>query len=219
MKVKTMTKAVLFDLDGTILNTTLDLNDAVNYALLVNNFNEITLEETIKYTGNGIKKLMERAIPGGKDNVLFPKAFNDFKEYYNIHCLDKTTAYPEMAHTLSILKERGYLLAVVSNKADFLTKKIVAHYYPNTFDYVIGARENMNLKPAADLPQFVLQELKVEKENAFYIGDTDVDFETAVNTGLKPIIVTYGFRSKAFLIKKGITVFSNSPIGLLDYLK
>ena len=212
-------KAVLFDLDGTLLNTLGDLTDAVNYALTSNGFEPRSEEEVMLFTGNGIKNLMQRSTGLEEDDPKFLIAYSAFKDFYLEHCLDKTYPYQGIKETLLELKKRGYEIGVVSNKADYLAIKIINHYFPNTFDFVTGARENMLLKPASDLPMYALKCLNVCTNDAYYVGDTMTDSDTAWNSNLKLINVTYGFRTKEELLCHGAKVFAETPEELLKYLK
>ncbi len=214
-----MNKAVLFDLDGTLLNTSLDLRNALNYALRNSGAKEVTVEDVLLRTGHGIKNLVEVSIPNGLNNPAFNQAYEDFKEYYKENCTNDTYMYPEVVETIRKIKNRGYKVAVISNKADFLTQKIIKFYFNDLFDVITGARDDMRLKPAPDLCEFVLKELDVAKNNAFYVGDSYTDYETATNSNLRPLIVTYGFKSKEFLINKGVKVLLDSVKELLEYVR
>lgn len=134
-----MYKLIIFDLDGTILNTLEDLADSTNYALVMNGFSKRTIEEVRTFVGNGIGKLIERAVPAGTDAEVVNKVLADFTEYYGKHCADKTRPYDGILELINILRERGYQTAVVSNKADFAVQELCEQYFPGLFDFVVGA--------------------------------------------------------------------------------
>ena len=155
-------QTAVFDLDGTLLNTLEDLADAVNYSLKKNKMPLCTITQVCQYVGNGIVKLMERAVPSGKDNPVFEQALSDFKEYYGEHCNDTTCLYPGVEEMIVFLKEQGYRLAIVSNKADFAVKELMPVYFPNLLDVALGEMEEMGIrkKPAPDMVYKALTELR-----------------------------------------------------------
>ena len=194
-------QTAVFDLDGTLLNTLEDLADAVNYSLKKNKMPLCTITQVCQYVGNGIVKLMERAVPSGKDNPVFEQALSDFKEYYAEHCHDKTALYPGVLALLQNLKKKGVKMAVVSNKADFAVKELMPVYFPNLLDVALGEMEEMGIrkKPAPDMVYKALTELQCDKKNAVYIGDSDVDLATAKASEMDCIGVSWGFRGRTFL--------------------
>jgi phosphoglycolate phosphatase len=208
---------VIFDLDGTLLDTLGDLADAVNFAL--NKYDmPLKSEAQVKsYVGNGIRKLMIRAVPEGENNPLFEEVFRTFKEYYNEHCNDKTKAYDGIIELIRELKDRGYFLAIVSNKVDFAVQSLRRRYFED-IDVAIGDREGMRIKPAPDSVNLALNELGKTKENAVYVGDSDVDLETAKNSGMECISVLWGFRDKDFLINHGAKILAEKPLDILKLL-
>lgn len=208
---------VIFDLDGTLLDTLEDLKNATNYALRVCNMPERTLEEVRRFVGNGVRNLMIRAVPDGESNPEFERAFAIFKEYYGLHCNDMTKAYDGIPQLLEELKNRGYALAIVSNKIDSAVQDLNRRYFPQV-DVAIGDRENLRRKPEPDSVYLALEELDKTKEEAVYVGDSDVDLATAQNAGLPCISVLWGFRDKEFLVEHGATVFVENPIEITDVL-
>ena len=196
-------KLAVFDMDGTILNTLEDLADSTNYALKANGLPERTIDEVRRFVGNGIRLLIERAVPTDTDKKLTDKVFDTFKEYYKTHCAVKTRPYDGIKDVLLELRKAGCLTAVVSNKADFAVQDLCKDYFDNLFDFAIGEREGIKKKPAPDSVFEVLSKLNVEKDNAVYIGDSDVDFATSVNAGMDVIMVGWGFRDEEFLREKG----------------
>lgn len=210
---------VIFDLDGTLLNTLEDLTDAVNYALRQCGMRERTIEEVRRFVGNGIRKLMQRAVENGEENPDFDKAFSLFQEYYKEHCNDKTGLYPGIEELLHTLKSRGYHLAIVSNKADFGVKELWNIYFADTVEAAIGEREGIARKPAKDTVVQALKELKVSAGQAVYVGDSDVDIKTAENAGLPCISVTWGFRDREFLSEHGAAYYAKDTDELLKLIE
>lgn len=208
---------VIFDLDGTLLDTLEDLKKATNYALKFCNMPERTLDEVRRFVGNGVRNLMIRAVPDGESNSEFERAFAIFKEYYGQHCNDATKAYDGIPQLLQELKDRGYALAIVSNKIDSAVQDLNHKYFPQV-DVAIGDRENLRRKPEPDSVNLALDVLNKTKQEAIYVGDSDVDLQTAQNAGLPCISVLWGFRDKEFLIEHGATVFVKKPMEIIDVL-
>lgn len=206
-----MKKLVIFDMDGTILNTLDDLKDTLNYALEQYHFPARTLEETRAFVGNGIHKLIERAVPEGTDAQTVENVFGTFLEYYQIHCMDRTRPYPGIVRLLQSLKEAGLRTAVVSNKADAAVQELCERFFPGLFDFAVGEHEGVQKKPAPDMVQLALRALGTQEPDAVYVGDSDVDIATAENSGLDSIIVTWGFRDREFLESQGADVFADTP--------
>ena len=204
----------IFDLDGTLLNTLDDLAASTNYALRCYGFPERTTEEVRLFVGNGVRKLMERAIPKETDPKIFEEVFSTFQQHYLEHSLDTTKPYPGVLEMLDGLKQRGKHLAVVSNKFYAATKELCAHFF-NQIEVAIGERSNIQKKPAPDTVIEALRQLGVSSENAVYIGDSDVDVMTAKNCGIPCISVLWGFRNKEFLLQHGATTFIQTPSELL----
>lgn len=207
----------IFDLDGTLLNTLNDLAASTNYALRSVNLPEHSVDDVRRFVGNGVRKLMERAIEGGDKNPLFDEAYATFRKHYLEHGLDTTQPYPGIMEMLKELKARGKRIAVVSNKFYDATQELVRHFFGEYVEVAIGERENIRKKPAPDTVVEAMRMLGVGKENAVYIGDSDVDFNTAKNVGIPCVSVLWGFRDKDFLQSVGATTFITSPKELLDY--
>lgn len=212
-------KAVIFDLDGTILDTLEDLTDAVNYALRVNSYPEHSMDDVRRFVGNGIRLLIERAVPQGLAVEEIDKVFADFKAYYQVHCSDKTKPYDDIPEVLLTLKEAGVKTAVVSNKADSAVQVLCEQYFHEQFDFAVGEREGIRKKPAPDSVDEALRVLGVQTDDAVYVGDSDVDIETAHNAHMDSIIVDWGFRDRAFLKECGAKTIVSSPKALLDEVK
>ena len=196
-----MKKLVIFDLDGTLLNTIADLANSTNYALKVLGY---PIHEPDKYNfmeGNGINKLFERALPDGEkteENVL--RVRQEFVPYYDQHNADKSRPYPGVTELLETLQTAGMQLAVASNKYQAATEKLIAHYFPNIkFTAVFGQREGIPVKPDPIIVKEILQIAKVQEEETLYVGDSGVDMQTAINAGVTSCGVTWGFRPRTEL--------------------
>jgi phosphoglycolate phosphatase len=205
----------IFDLDGTLLNTLQDLAASTNYALRSSAMPERSIEEVRRFVGNGVKKLMERAIPDGLENPKFEETYETFRQHYLIHNLDTTQPYPGIMEMLQELKSRGKNLAVVSNKFYAATQELCQHFFGAYVSVAIGEKETIRKKPAPDTVMEALKQLDTTKNNAVYIGDSDVDIQTAMNSGMPCISVLWGFRDKKFLLEHGATTFIASPKELL----
>ncbi|MBR0165500.1 MAG: HAD-IIIA family hydrolase [Prevotella sp.] len=207
----------IFDLDGTLLDTLGDLATSVNYALRTHGMPEHSIDDVRRFVGNGVRKLMERAIPDGEKNPDFEATFATFRQYYMQHSLDTTRPYEGIPETLAELKKRGCHLAVVSNKMMAATQELIRHFFPDTISVAIGEHEaeGIRKKPAPDTVFAALQQLGVGKEGAVYVGDSDVDIQTAANVGLPCISVLWGFRDRDFLIQHGAETFASVPSELL----
>ena len=201
----------IFDLDGTLLDSLTDLAISCNYALRINNMPERTIDEVRCFVGNGVKKLMERAIPNGLQNPAFEKTYADFRQHYLVHNLDNTKPYPGIIPLLKRLHSEGKNIAVVSNKFYAATQDLVKHFFDEYITVAIGERENIRKKPAPDTVFEALRQLSASLSGAVYIGDSDVDVMTARNCNIPCISVLWGFRSKEFLIKNGATTFVTAP--------
>ena len=211
----------IFDLDGTLLDTLDDLAASVNFALRTHGMPEHSLDDVRRFVGNGVRKLMERAVPDGADNPRFDETFATFRQYYMAHSLDTTRPYEGIPETLATLKARGCHLAVVSNKMMAATQALCHHFFPDTIEVAIGEDEAAGIrrKPAPDTVFAALKTLGVGKEDAAYVGDSDVDIQTARNAGLPCISVLWGFRDRDFLISHGAQTFITHPAELLTIEK
>ena len=207
----------IFDLDGTLLDTLGDLAASVNYALQTCGMPQHSIDDVRRFVGNGVRLLMERAIPDGAANPQFDQAFATFRQHYMEHSLDTTRPYEGVPEMLAELHERGCHIAVVSNKMMAATQELCRHFFPDTVEVAIGEHEAAGIrkKPAPDTVFAALQSLGVEKYNAVYVGDSDVDIETAANAGLPCISVLWGFRDRDFLIQHGAKTFISAPSELL----
>lgn len=206
----------IFDLDGTLLSTLDDLAASTNYALRWAGMPERTVEEVRMFVGNGVKLLMERAIPNGINNPKFEETYAKFREHYMEYNLDTTCPYEGIPGLLRELKRRGKKLAIVSNKFYAATQELAKHFFPDTIEVAIGERDSIRKKPAPDTVLEALKQLGASKDNAVYIGDSDVDIMTAKNCDLPCISVLWGFRDKDYLIKHGGTIFVDKPSEILS---
>lgn len=204
----------IFDLDGTLLSTLGDLASSCNYALRTNGLPERTIDEVRRFVGNGVKKLMERAIPDGFSNPLFEKTYSDFRQHYMLHNLDTTQPYDGVMEMLENLRRRGKKIAVVSNKFYAATQELCRHFFGDLVDVAIGERDDIKKKPAPDTVNEALRQMGTPREGAVYIGDSDVDIMTAHNSGMPCISVLWGFRDYDFLVEHGATIFVTSPTQL-----
>ena len=213
-----MYSTYIFDLDGTLLDTLTDLAASCNYALRTHGMPEHSIDDVRRFVGNGVRKLMERAIPEGDANPDFEATFATFREHYMVHSLDTTKPYPGIMDALAELKARGCRLAVVSNKMMPATVELCKYFFPETIEVAIGENEaeGIRKKPAPDTVFAALKQLGVSGDNAVYVGDSDVDLATARNSGLPCISVLWGFRDREFLLDHGATTFITSPKELLD---
>lgn len=216
---ETKYKAVIFDLDGTLLNTLEDLKDSVNFALGKYDMPERSLEEIRHFVGNGVQKLIERAVPDGTSKAKYEQIFAAFKEYYNVHCNDKTDLYPGIEELLAELKKRGYKMAIVSNKLQSAVDILRELYFKEYITVAIGGKGALPKKPAPDMVKEALRQLDITNEAAVYVGDSEVDIETAANMKMDCISVTWGFRTRAEQEEAGGSVFVNDPMEILDLLQ
>lgn len=215
-----MKKAVIFDLDGTLLNTLDDLADSTNYALSKFGYPTRTIEEVRQFVGNGVAKLIERAIPEGKNNSNFEKCLSIFKENYAQNMYNRTVPYNGIIEMLSNLKSKGIKIAVVSNKFDLAVKELCKKYFEGFIDFAAGENEAQGIKkkPAPDTVLSVLNEFNFAPEDAVYVGDSDVDIMTAKNSKMPCISVTWGFRDEKFLLENGATILINAPSEIYNHL-
>lgn len=189
----------IFDLDGTILDTLCDLRDSVNFALAKNALSTRSTDEIRAFVGNGIRLLIERAVPENTQEEIIDKCFDDFKTHYKDNSANSTKPYDGIIDILNELKSNGVKIAVVSNKADFAVQRLMLKYFPRVFHFAVGEKEGVRRKPCPDSVFAAMEFLKADKNKTIYIGDSDVDIETARNSGIPCIAVTWGFRDKEVL--------------------
>lgn len=214
-----MFKVAIFDLDGTLLNTLDDLANACNYALNKFSFPTHEVEKYKTFIGNGIYKLVERAVPDNKeDDETVGKVLEVFSDYYNEHMMDMTKPYDGIINLLDELRMKGIKLGVVSNKKHEFTIEIVNKYFGDRFDIVFGHRENYKEKPDPSSVLEIIEKLDVLKSECIYIGDSNVDVITARNSGIECIGVSWGFRGKEELAKAGADYLADNIIELRDII-
>ena len=214
-------KIVIFDLDGTLINTLEDLKNSTNYALSCLNYPTKTIDEICQFVGNGVAKLIERAIPDGKDNPDFQQCLETFKNHYSKNMYNKTAPYNKIPQMLKTLKQKGYITAVVSNKFDMAVKELCSKYFPDLIDFAAGENEACGIrkKPAPDTVLKVLEKFNLTNNEAVYVGDSDVDIMTAKNSRMPCISVTWGFRNREFLTKHDTEIIIDSPDEIIDILE
>ncbi len=211
--------AVIFDLDGTLLDTLDDLTDAVNYALLQNGFPSQTRDDVCAVLGNGIVRLFEAFIPQGQTNIHFGDCLNDFRIIYPQISQNHTRPYTGIPELLDLLQNKGILTAVVSNKFHTAAKELVAHYFP-TISFCMGEQEAAGIrrKPAPDMIFQILREHNIPADQCLYVGDSEVDIETAKNAGIDDVSVTWGLRDSSFLKEHGAKCLIHTPPALIEYI-
>lgn len=215
--IEKMYNVYIFDLDGTLLDTLQDLANSVNYALRQHGMPEHSIDDVRRFVGNGVRLLMERAVPDGAQNPQFEATFATFRQHYMQHSLDTTKPYDGIPELIHELKARGCQMAVVSNKMMAATQELVRHFFPD-IPVAIGEHEAAGIKkkPAPDTVFEALRQLAVSQQPiAVYVGDSDVDLATARNSGLPCISVLWGFRNRDFLLAHGATTFVEHPMDIL----
>lgn len=211
-------QAVIFDLDGTLLNTLEDLKDSVNYGLRKYGMPERTLEEIRHFVGNGVQRLVELAVPADASGEDHDRVFAAFKEHYSVHCNDKTGLYPGIRELLAELKGQGFQMAIVSNKLQEGVDALSRQYFQEYISVAIGEKPGIRKKPAPDTVLEALKRLHVPKELAVYIGDSEVDIATAANSDMECIAVSWGFRTRKEQEDAGGKVFADKPEDILKLL-
>lgn len=210
---------VIFDLDGTLLDTLEDLADAVNYAMRQFQLEEKTISQVRSFVGNGIRKLIERCVPEGDSREDFEEILHCFREYYAVHCQDKTRPYDGIMDVLETLKEKGYQMAIVSNKHHSAVEDLKNIFFAEYISVAIGQSDNLRPKPAPDTVDLALEQLGCHRKDAIYVGDSDVDKATADNSGMDCIAVTWGFRDRELLEQLKPAVIVDEPHQIVEYLE
>jgi phosphoglycolate phosphatase len=210
---------VIFDLDGTLLDTLDDLADSVNYVLEAYGFPPREVTEVRNFVGNGVARLVELCIPDGLNNTLYDKCLTDFRNHYSMNMQNKTSAYVEIPELLEELSKKGYKLAIVSNKFDKAVKGLNKTFFEKYIKTAIGESKNIHKKPAPDTVFKALEELGSTADKAVYVGDSEVDVQTAKNAEIICVGVTWGFRSREVLEREGADYIIDRPQELLKILE
>ena len=208
-------KLVIFDLDGTILDTLDDLTASLNYALASTGNPVRTRDEVRRFLGNGIRRLTELGAPDGASSEVVDSIFEKFNMHYAAHCSDRTAPYGGISGAVSALRGAGIVTAVVSNKADYATQELCEKYFHGLFDFVSGAKDGVRKKPCPDLINQVIRNFGADINSTAYVGDSEVDIQAAKNAGIPCISVDWGFRSRAELISSGAGTIISHPNELL----
>ena len=212
-------KAVIWDLDGTLLNTLDDLAASVNAALAMNGMPLRSTEEVRAFVGNGMRNLMMRAVPGGEANPAFDKALEDFTRHYGAHSRDRTRPYDGILEMLDRLSAAGVKHAIVSNKIDFAVKALSRAYFGERMCAAIGDDPSRARKPAPDSVFAAMREMGVTAQETVYVGDSDVDVLTARNAGVPCVAVLWGFRDEACLRAAGAERLARTPDELREIIE
>lgn len=217
-----MKKLAIFDLDGTLLNTIKDLGDAVNYALDHNGFHTHSVASYPYFVGNGVKRLIERALPedARKNAQVVSNMLKDFKTYYNDHNTDRTVPYEGMPELLSTLQDMGVMLAVASNKYQQATEKIISHYFSNiNWVAVLGQQDDIPIKPDPSIIFMVLSQARISKQETLIVGDSGIDMETARRACVDSVGVSWGFRPVKELKEYHANVIINKPQDIITIIE
>ena len=213
-----MIHSIIFDLDGTLTDTLQDLANSVNYALRKMNWRERSLDEVRSFVGNGVRRLISRAVPEGISEEEFERCFAFFRQHYLVHCQDNTRLYPHVGGMLQEVHKQGFKTAIVSNKLQAGVDELYDTYFRDVIDVAIGQREGMALKPAPDMVELALEQLGASKDETIYLGDSEVDALTARNAGLRFVACLWGFRDREQLEEAGATEFISHPEELLSII-
>lgn len=211
------TKCLIFDLDGTLLNTLTDLCNSTNYALRQFGMPERSLEEVRCFVGNGVAVLIQRAVPTGTDEDTIQRVLQVFRQHYLLHSFDTTIPYNGILDMLAECRHRGLRTAIVSNKLDAAVQQLAQHFFPNLIDTAVGEQQPLiRRKPYPDMVNLALQRLHLPADEAIYVGDSDTDILTARNAGLPCMSVTWGFRTRNELLTAGATLLIDNPSEVLS---
>ena len=211
-------QTAIFDMDGTILETLEDMCASVNVTMDHVGYPRHTMDEVRRFVGNGAAKLIERCMPAGAEDPRYPAALEFYRAYYDAHAQIKTGPYPGIPELLNQLSREGVRLAVVSNKPDEAVRALTERYFPGVFPVAIGNRDGWATKPAPDSVYEAMRLLGARRESTVYVGDSDVDVDTARNAGLDSVIVTWGFRDEDFLRAHGAQHLAHNADELYEML-
>lgn len=210
-----MINTVVFDMDGTVLDTLDDLTDSMNYVMKRFDMACHDREEYRQFFGNGVRYALERSVPENTPADVIDRMLPVFKEHYDVHCLDQTKPYDGITKLMRELKAKGFKMAIVSNKIDSAVKELNKRFFSEAVEVAIGEKPGIRRKPAPDTVFEALKELNSDQKEAVYIGDSEVDYKTACNSGLPCISVLWGFRTEEFLRNNGASVFAETPDDVL----
>lgn len=214
-----MIRSILFDLDGTLLDTLDDLANSVNYALRTHHLPERCHTEIRSFLGNGIRNLMLDAVGRGMSDEAFEPVFQTFRTYYVEHCLDKSKPFAGIIDLLKALQQRGITMAVVSNKLHPAVVELNERFFKDYITSAVGESATVRRKPNPDAVLAALSELGCSKDEAVYVGDSEVDLQTAQNAGMQCMLVLWGFRDEDFLRSlPGASLFAQCPADILSWL-
>lgn len=215
-----MNKAVIFDLDGTLLDTLTDIADHVNIALKKFGYPEREHAEIRLFIGNGARKLIERSLPDGVDTDTLQKCLDYYNEIYTNSGSPKTALFPQIKEMLLEIKKRGYKIGILTNKPQMTTEDVYETYLKEfNFDKVVGQSANVKCKPDKDAVLWILNDLDVLPENSYFVGDGETDAMLAINANMHGISALWGYRDKAVLESYGATFFAKTPLEVLDFIK
>ena len=214
-----MTNCIIFDLDGTLLNTLDDLWVSVNYALAQNGYSARSKEEVRSFLGNGVRVLIEKSLPKGSSTEDVEKVLSTFRPYYVAHAMDRTKPYDGIIEMLQDLKEKGIKTAIVSNKPDAAVQELYVALFKDVIDIAIGERQELRRKPYPDMVLKALEHLGMTRDESVYVGDSEVDFATAKNSRLHCISVSWGFRDRSFLESIGAEIIIDQTKEILEIIK
>ena len=210
---------VVFDLDGTLLNTLTDLHASVNVALAQHGMPPRSVDEVRTFLGNGYLYLISHCAPGNTPEEKVKEVLKTFEDYYYSHSMDTTRPYEGIPEVVNSLSQNGYKLAIVSNKGMAAVKELAAHFFKDVIPVAIGESEEVRRKPAPDAALEAVRLLKAEKETSLYVGDSEVDIATAKNAGMDCLSVSWGFRTKEYLNSCGAKVIVDEPEGIAEFLE
>lgn len=214
-----MVKTILFDLDGTLLDTLEDLTNSINYMLEKLGLEQKTVPMVQSYVGNGIAKMIERALPTDISKTDFDKAIVYFKEHYSLHSEDNTKEYQGITQMLKAVKNTGYKSGIVSNKFDAGVQVLAKQFFDNLIDFSIGDKPPLQPKPSSDLVEVAINELNADKATTIFVGDSDVDYHTAKNSNLPFVAVSWGFKGRKYFEDLSHNYIIDKPQELLDLVK
>lgn len=214
-----MKKGVIFDLDGTLLYTLGDISFYINQTLKNNGYDQVEERLVMQYIGNGSRNLVKRCLPQMKDEKIIDKVLSEYNQAYTSSSSPRTKLYDGIEELVYSLKEKGYKLAILTNKPQQTTDVIVEKYFkPNTFDVVIGQRDGLKIKPDKQATLNILSKFDLEPQNVFFVGDGETDVQTAINSNTVGISVLWGYRTRSQLVQAGAKLFVSTPEELLSII-